>query len=142
MADIEKELLTNIAPFGLRMQADLKDRVRRRAEANNRSMNAEIISLIEAALIDATFRESEDFLPGLEKSHKESKAIRAQAEAIEFQSKVLEKQSKVIELLSEKLDRLLALEDHFRMTSERSAAKASEIREQLSDTLKDHEDEQ
>ncbi|EYD76781.1 Arc domain protein DNA binding protein domain protein [Rubellimicrobium mesophilum DSM 19309] len=35
-----------IAPFGLRMPPDLKDRVARAAEANSRSMNAEIVAAL------------------------------------------------------------------------------------------------
>lgn len=42
-----KELLANIPPFGLRMQADLKDRMKKAAELNNRSMNAEIVARLE-----------------------------------------------------------------------------------------------
>ncbi|MGO4437958.1 Arc family DNA-binding protein [Rhizobium sp. RAF56] len=49
MADV-KELLANIPPFGLRMQADLKERVKKAAEGNGRSMNAEIVAYIESAL--------------------------------------------------------------------------------------------
>lgn len=39
-----------IAPFGLRMQPDLKDRVEKAAKTNNRSMNAEIVYRLEQAL--------------------------------------------------------------------------------------------
>lgn len=35
------------APYGLRMPPDLKARVKAAAEANNRSMNAEIVALLE-----------------------------------------------------------------------------------------------
>lgn len=36
-------------PYGLRMPPDLKARVKLAAEANNRSMNAEIVATLEAA---------------------------------------------------------------------------------------------
>ena len=36
-----------IPPFGLRMPPDLKERVSRAAERNNRSMNAEIVATLE-----------------------------------------------------------------------------------------------
>jgi Arc-like DNA binding domain len=49
MADNQKELLANIAPFGLRMQADLKDRLKAASEENGRSMNAEIVARLEAS---------------------------------------------------------------------------------------------
>lgn len=47
MSDNPKELLANIAPFGLRMQADLKERIKEAAEKNNRSLNAEIVARVE-----------------------------------------------------------------------------------------------
>jgi hypothetical protein len=49
MAKSSKELLANIPPFGLRMQADLKDRIKAAAEENGRSMNAEIVARLEAS---------------------------------------------------------------------------------------------
>lgn len=47
------EVMTNSAPrqeppYGLRMPPDLKARVKAAAEANNRSMNAEIVAALEA----------------------------------------------------------------------------------------------
>lgn len=60
MADNPKELLATIAPFGLRMQSDLKERIKAAAEKNNRSMNSEIIARLEASFLfsetDAEFR--------------------------------------------------------------------------------------
>lgn len=53
MPKTHKEPLANIAPFGLRMQPDLKARVARHAQQNNRSMNSEIINLIEFAIWQA-----------------------------------------------------------------------------------------
>jgi hypothetical protein len=50
MEETQKELLANIAPFGLRMQPDLKDRIKAEAERSNRSMNAEIIARLEESL--------------------------------------------------------------------------------------------
>lgn len=46
MADAAK-YPTRIAPFGLRMPDDLKARVQAAAEANNRSLNAEIVATLE-----------------------------------------------------------------------------------------------
>lgn len=39
-----------IAPFGLRMPEDLKEKVSERAKSNGRSMNAEIVQIIEDAI--------------------------------------------------------------------------------------------
>lgn len=41
--------MASIPPFGLRMQSELKARVEQAARANNRSLNAEIVSALEAA---------------------------------------------------------------------------------------------
>ncbi|MED5545788.1 MAG: Arc family DNA-binding protein [Pseudomonadota bacterium] len=40
-----------IPPFGLRMPPDLKERIQAAAIENNRSMNAEIVSRLEASLV-------------------------------------------------------------------------------------------
>lgn len=40
-------LIRDIAPFGVRMPPDLKERVSAAAKANNRSMNAEIVATLE-----------------------------------------------------------------------------------------------
>lgn len=42
-----RPLTRNLAPFGVRMPPDLKERVERAAKANNRSMNAEIVATLE-----------------------------------------------------------------------------------------------
>jgi hypothetical protein len=44
---MRKELLANIPPFGLRMQAVLKEKIETAALDNNRSMNAEIVTRLE-----------------------------------------------------------------------------------------------
>lgn len=46
MAD-ESKYPTRIAPYGLRMPPELKERVEAAAKANNRSMNAEIVATLE-----------------------------------------------------------------------------------------------
>jgi DNA repair exonuclease SbcCD ATPase subunit len=43
----ERKLMANIAPFGLRMQPELKARVEAEARQNNRSVNAEIVQRLE-----------------------------------------------------------------------------------------------
>jgi len=47
MAD-ESKYPTRIAPYGLRMPPELKEQVQASADANNRSMNAEIVARLEA----------------------------------------------------------------------------------------------
>lgn len=39
-----------IAPFGLRMPEDLKEKIAERAKNNGRSMNAEIVQMLQDAL--------------------------------------------------------------------------------------------
>ncbi len=87
-----EEKIGSIAPFGLRMLPELKQRVEAAAQENNRSMNAEIVARLEQTFIgnlpdlsgegfgalikrlEATIAVSDDFvfglrdtLPGLDK---------------------------------------------------------------------------
>ncbi|ELZ9356967.1 Arc family DNA-binding protein [Citrobacter freundii] len=48
-----------IAPFGLRMPEDLKGKIAERAKSNGRSMNAEIVQILQDA-IDLEISEQED----------------------------------------------------------------------------------
>jgi len=50
MSEKIKMPVANIAPFGLRMQPDLKARIEKSARQNNRSMNAEIVELLERSI--------------------------------------------------------------------------------------------
>jgi len=45
--DDSAPLTRDIAPFGVRMPPDLKERVQAAAKANSRSMNAEIVATLE-----------------------------------------------------------------------------------------------
>ncbi|MDV6226314.1 Arc family DNA-binding protein [Nitratireductor aquimarinus] len=47
----ERKPMANIPPFGLRMQPDLKAQVEEAARANNRSLNAEIVSRLERSFV-------------------------------------------------------------------------------------------
>lgn len=42
--------MRSIAPFGLRMPDELKEKIQERAKANGRSMNSEIIQILEDAV--------------------------------------------------------------------------------------------
>lgn len=44
---------SQIAPFGLRMPEDLKDAIAKRAADNGRSMNAEIVQILQDALSES-----------------------------------------------------------------------------------------
>lgn len=44
----------SIAPFGLRMPPKLKEEISSRAKRNNRSINAEIVTLLQEAISDAS----------------------------------------------------------------------------------------
>lgn len=46
-----------IAPFGLRMPEDLKGKIAERAKSNGRSMNAEIVQILQDA-VDARGKDS------------------------------------------------------------------------------------
>lgn len=45
---------SNIAPFGLRMQPDLREKLESAATRNGRSMNAEIVARLERSLDEDT----------------------------------------------------------------------------------------
>ncbi|AUU38622.1 Arc family DNA-binding protein [Proteus mirabilis] len=45
--------MRNIAPFGLRMPDELKEKIQERAKANGRSMNSEIIQMLQYAIDEA-----------------------------------------------------------------------------------------
>lgn len=47
MDEHDSKLTRDIAPFGVRMPADLKSRVAAAAATNNRSMNAEIVATLQ-----------------------------------------------------------------------------------------------
>lgn len=47
--EIGRSPTAHIPPFGLRLQPDLKERIEAAAKANGRSMNAEIVSRLEAS---------------------------------------------------------------------------------------------
>lgn len=52
----DSQLTRDIAPFGVRMPANLKERIQTAAKSNNRSMNQEIVARLEA-----TFRTGQQF---------------------------------------------------------------------------------
>lgn len=54
---------SQIAPFGLRMPEELKDAIAERAKKNGRSMNSEIVQIIEDALNDNASSEAEIHVP-------------------------------------------------------------------------------
>lgn len=53
--DDSTPLVRDIAPFGVRMPPDLKERVQTAAKSNNRSMNAEIVATLEEKYPAQTF---------------------------------------------------------------------------------------
>ncbi|CAI2142038.1 Arc family DNA-binding protein [Serratia marcescens] len=49
--------MRNIAPFGLRMPDQLREAVTERAKANGRSMNSEIVQILEDAIYNRNYDE-------------------------------------------------------------------------------------
>ncbi|WP_033053995.1 Arc family DNA-binding protein [Sinorhizobium meliloti] len=84
MTENQKELLANIAPFGLRMQADLKERIKAAAERNGRSMNSEIVATLENAYpaFSKEFLEELSFLDQIDEIAAKLERVRAEAEEI------------------------------------------------------------
>lgn len=77
----DRALMANIPPFGLRMRPDLKVHIEAAARANNRSLNAEIVSRLESSLqADAADKKADDlgelFHKYLEATERENEALR------------------------------------------------------------------
>ncbi len=62
-----KEQISNISPFGLRIQSDLKNRIAQKAKENKVSLNAEITSTLEKAYPKVTLLEQMAKLNALSK---------------------------------------------------------------------------
>ncbi|MFH2379783.1 Arc family DNA-binding protein [Morganella morganii] len=56
--------MRSIAPFGLRMPDELKEKIQERAKANGRSMNSEIIQILDDAL-NGNFHDESTFVAGM-----------------------------------------------------------------------------
>lgn len=85
----------DIAPYGIRMPAELKEKVQERAKANGRSMNAEIVNLIEDALKKDDF-ENEGALDT-------QSTVKALEDAIKSMVSVIEVQDTTIALAKEQI---------------------------------------
>ena len=85
-----EQKIANIAPFGLRMLPELKERIAQAAEASGRSMNAEIVGRLELALEEDIW-EREKFISLLDRKQHTI--------------------DKMMHILSEEMDRQRALED-------------------------------
>ncbi len=90
----------------LRLPPGLRDRVKAAADQNGRSMNAEIIELLEDAYVHQTYAEKSERL-----------AVALMHQRAEDEAASIEKRLTTIEA---KLDQLLAIEDHFRAQAKRS----------------------
>lgn len=62
--------MRNIAPFGLRMPDDLREAIAKRAKNNGRSMNSEIVQILQDAI------DSEGFIKGIEEFEKHQNKIK------------------------------------------------------------------
>lgn len=88
MAD-ERKPMANIAPFGLRMQPDLKVRVETAAKANNRSLNAEIVERLERSF-DTDHQQWETFVRFLraEQDHIENMYLTGKTNELFYPEKI------------------------------------------------------
>lgn len=64
--DDSRPLTRDLAPFGVRLPPDLKSRIHAAAEANNRSMNAEIVATLEKTYPPPTDPAAERFAAAFE----------------------------------------------------------------------------
>ncbi|EME1466151.1 Arc family DNA-binding protein [Serratia marcescens] len=83
--------MRNIAPFGLRMPDQLREAVTERAKRNGRSMNAEIVQIIE----DAIAAEKTGFTSG--DTAELMKVIRIQSELLQQYKEAIDKGTDMIE---------------------------------------------
>lgn len=83
MSDDDSQQLTrDIAPFGVRMPADLKERVQAAAKANGRSTNAEIVATLEEKYPAGLTREQVlEFFKDMVKSGRMDESAMATVEA-------------------------------------------------------------
>lgn len=88
-----------IAPFGLRMPEELKEKVAERAKNNGRSMNSEIIQILHDSLVGSTLNMDAEFLKVF------NEVTHLQPETIEEFDAVNEKVDWLIDKLMEKIDR-------------------------------------
>ncbi|NML73065.1 Arc family DNA-binding protein [Rhizobium sp. S-51] len=122
----EKKVIQPQDKYVLRLPDGLRARIKAAAEASGRSMNSEIIRLLEDAFGEVGYDET------LERYSVELQHLFRGAE-----TSSVEKRLSSIEA---KLDQLLALEEHYHAQSESSAARGQAIRKQRSDSTMDHED--
>ncbi|MBH3259984.1 Arc family DNA-binding protein [Serratia marcescens] len=83
--------MRNIAPFGLRMPDQLREAVTERAKRNGRSINAEIVQIIE----DAIAAEKTGFTSG--DTAELMKVIRIQSELLQQYKEAIDKGTDIIE---------------------------------------------
>lgn len=92
---IPTEKVANIPPFGLRMPADLKEKIQLSAVENNRSMNAEIVQRLEDSFeIEQATHEQREVKEDLRLARLDAKLLRA---ALDMPSR-----SEIMKILDEK----------------------------------------
>lgn len=91
-----KKPMAAIAPFGLRMQPDMKERIEKAAEANNRSMNAEIIARLEMSFSE------------LAAGAAVSALVADQSELLVRQAELIERQGAISESVIETINQAIA----------------------------------
>ncbi|HEF0121535.1 TPA: Arc family DNA-binding protein [Citrobacter youngae] len=88
-----------IAPFGLRMPEELKEKVAERAKNNGRSMNAEIVQILQDAMNGNTISMDDEFIRVF------NEVTHSQHETVEEFDAMNEKVDWLIDKLMEKIDR-------------------------------------
>ncbi|BEO61100.1 hypothetical protein SMQE30_15230 [Serratia marcescens] len=81
--------MRNIAPLGVRLPEELKEKIQEQAKANGRSTNAEIVTLLEQSVAHGGSRESKEQLEKIVDDYEEQvkqlmSMIRVQGETIEL----------------------------------------------------------
>ncbi|MEP8949542.1 Arc family DNA-binding protein (plasmid) [Enterobacter asburiae] len=94
----------DIAPYGVRMPSDLKEKIQEQAKAHGRSMNAEIVQILEESFDD--FSEDEE--------RNDEDLIKLYEQQIEAMKSVIDMQEKSFNLATEQIA-LLKL--HYKMAT-------------------------
>ncbi|HCM9129095.1 TPA: Arc family DNA-binding protein [Enterobacter asburiae] len=96
----------DIAPYGVRMPAELKDKIQEKAKAHGRSMNAEIVQMLESSLSQRD--EGEDGYSKEMSEHHQS-LLKMKDEVIETQKETISHMENTINSLNEHIN---ILKDH------------------------------
>lgn len=104
-----------IAPLGVRIPDDLKEKIQAQAKSNGRSMNAEIVQMLEESIYGSGKHLDDDYERKIEALNSEIKALQGY---IEIQKRYYELAEEQIALLKQHIKAATGfdLQEHFNKT--------------------------